>query len=151
VKTESVRPAKFGLDTSCLVPLLAEWHTRHRQTVAAYQERLAAGQRVVIAAHALLECFAVLTRLPGPLRTTPQTALRILELWFGKGTEICGLSPQDCWSAMGELAGSGRGGGRVYDAVIARATGRAGASVLLTWNVSEFLSVAPPGLEIREP
>ena len=106
---------------------------------------------MVIAGHALLECFAVLTRLPGSLRTPPQTALRILDLCFGDGTEICGLSPQDCWSAMGELAGSGRGGGRVYDAVIARATGRAGASVLLTWNVSEFLSVAPPGLEIREP
>lgn len=151
MKRESEKPARFGLDTSCLVALPAEWHTHHRRTVAAFQKRLAAGQQAVVAAHALLECFAVLTRLPGPVRTPSQTALRILDLWFEKGTEICGLSPQDCWSAMGELARSDRGGGRVYDAVIARATGRAGASALLTWNVSDFLPVAPSGLDMREP
>lgn len=151
MKSASAKPVKFALDTSCLVPLLAEWHPHHRQTVAAYQARLAAGQRVVVPAHALLECFAVLTRLPGPVRIPPQTARRILELSFGSGVEVCGLEPQDCWSAIAGLAGSGKGGGRVYDAVIALSTWRAGASVLLTWNVSDFLSVAPPGLEIREP
>jgi predicted nucleic acid-binding protein len=43
------------------------------------------------------------------------------------------------------------GGGIIYDAVIARTAFDAGASVLLTWNTRDFLRVAPPGLEIRQP
>jgi len=143
--------AKFGLDTSCLVALLAEWHPRHKLTMSGYEERLAAGQRVVIAAHALLETFAVLTRLPGPVRTTPRTAEEILRLNFRERAEICRLEADDCWEALGSLARAGIGGGRLYDAVIALATHRAGASVLLTWNTKDMILVAPPGLEIREP
>jgi predicted nucleic acid-binding protein len=43
------------------------------------------------------------------------------------------------------------GGVIVYDAVIARTAFDAGASVLLTWNTKDFLRVAQPGLEIRQP
>jgi predicted nucleic acid-binding protein len=116
-----------------------------------YERRLADGQRVVIAVHALLECFSVLTRMPSPFRTAPETAERALATYFRDGAEICGLDPEDCWSAITELARYGRGGGRIYDAVIALSTYRAGASLLLTWNVRDFLLVAPPGLEVREP
>jgi predicted nucleic acid-binding protein len=42
-------------------------------------------------------------------------------------------------------------GGLVYDAVIARSIFNAGARVLLTWNVQDFLQVAPAGLEIITP
>jgi predicted nucleic acid-binding protein len=144
-------PARFGLDTNCLVALVAEWHPRHRATVAGYERRLAAGQRAVIAGHALLECFSVLTRLPGPVRVAPQTAQRTLALSFGDRAEICGLEPEDFWTIMAELARTGRGGGLVYDAAIALASFRGGARLLLTWDVRDLLAVAPAGLEVVEP
>jgi len=93
----------------------------------------------------------VLTRLPSPRRALPETAAGVLAVYFGSDAEICGLDPEDCWSAITDLARYGRGGGRIYDAVIALSTYRAGASVLLTWNVKDFLLVAPPGLEVRVP
>jgi predicted nucleic acid-binding protein len=43
------------------------------------------------------------------------------------------------------------GGGRIHDALIAACTLAAGANVLLTWNVKDFLAVAPQGLEVRQP
>ncbi len=144
-------PARFGLDTNCLVALVAEWHPRHRATVAGYERRLAAGQRPVIAGHALLECFSVLTRLPGPVRVAPETAQRTLTLSFRDQAEICGLEPEDFWTLVAELARSGRGGGLIYDAAIALASFRGGARVLLTWNTRDVQAVAPAGLGVEEP
>lgn len=131
--------------------LLADWHPRHRATVNGYERRLAAGQRPVIACHALLECFSVLTRLPGPVRVPPQTAGHALRMAIGDQAAVCGLEPEDCWGILSDLAGAGRGGGLVYDAAIALACHRAGARVLLTWDVTHMQAVAPAGLEVVEP
>jgi predicted nucleic acid-binding protein len=42
-------------------------------------------------------------------------------------------------------------GGILYDAVIAHAAFNAGAGVLLTWNVRDFIRIAPVGLEVMTP
>jgi predicted nucleic acid-binding protein len=42
-------------------------------------------------------------------------------------------------------------GGRVYDAVIAACTERAGASTLLTFNVAHFRALLPPDVEVLAP
>jgi len=142
---------RFALDTNCLVALVAEWHPRHRATAAAYERRLAAGQELVIAGHALLECFSVLTRLPGAVRVPAETAERVLGLSFADRAEIAVLRPGDYWPIIRRLGQSGRGGGLVYDAAIALASFRAGARDLLTWNVKDLGAVAPPGLVVTEP
>jgi hypothetical protein len=56
-----------------------------------------------------------------------------------------------CWGIIRELAQAGRGGGQTYDAAIALATYRAGARLLLTWDLDDMQAVAPPGLAIAEP
>ena len=145
------RGVKFALDTSCLVALLAEWHERHRATVQAYEARIARGETLVIAGHAFLECFSVLTRLPPPLAATPQAAEEVLVKCLTGTGEIAGMTAEACRSAVRDLAGRGVGGGRVYDAIIARCCCDAGAAVLLTWNQRHFLSVAPTGLTVLEP
>ena len=50
-----------------------------------------------------------------------------------------------------EFARRGIGGARIYDAVIALCSYEAGATVLLTWDRSDFLPVAPAGLTVAEP
>jgi predicted nucleic acid-binding protein len=143
-------PVKFGLDTSCLIPLVAEWHKHHDQTTRDYRARLGRGERPVIAIHALLECYSVLTRLPHPVRVPASLAEQILAQYFAD-VEIAGVAPETAWLAIRSLAALDLGGGRIYDALIAATVRHAGASVFVTWNVKHFLSFAPAGLEIRQP
>jgi predicted nucleic acid-binding protein len=147
---KSKTPVKFGLDTSYLMPLLAEWHKHHEQTTRDYRARLSRGERPVIAIHALLECYSVLTRLPHPVRVPASLAEQILTQYF-TGVEIAGITAEIAWQAIHSLAGLDLGGGRIYDALIATTVLRAEASIFVTWNVKHFLALAPPGLEIRQP
>lgn len=147
---KSEAPLKFGLDTCYLIPLLAEWHQHHDSTTRDYRGRLGRGERPVIAIHALLECYSVLTRLPHPVRVPANLAEQILTQYL-TDVEIAGVTPETGWLAIHSLAALDLGGGRIYDALIAATVLRAGASVLVTWNVKHFLAIAPHGLEIRQP
>jgi toxin FitB len=139
----------FALETSCVVPLLSSWHEFHARTKQAYDARLARRQRLIIPAHVLLESFSVLTRMP--VRLSPEDARRLLQENFFKTAEAASLAGGAAWSSIQDLSLREMGGGIIYDAVIARTAFDAGASVLLTWNIKDFLRVAPPGLEIRQP
>ena len=101
--------------------------------------------------HAILECFAVLTRLPAPYRSMPEAAKLALEESFSRSALIAEMSPPEVWSAIDVVCRLGLGGGWGYDAAIAHCAARAGATVLLTWNAKHFLPIAPVGLEVREP
>ena len=63
------------LDANCLVAAAIAQHEHHRATVSELTRRRAAGQTLVMSAHAVLEAFAVLTRLPPPHRLAPADAL----------------------------------------------------------------------------
>ena len=141
---------RVAFDTNCLVALLCEWHECHQATRSAMDEARRAHYPLIIASHALLECFSVLTRLPAPHRIAPKEVEQALLQNFSRA-EVSAVDASMCWSTIHDLAERGLGGGRLYDAVIARSARAAGATVLLTWNVRDFLSVAPPGLEVREP
>jgi predicted nucleic acid-binding protein len=143
--------SKFGLDTSCLIPLLASWHEDHERTFAAFEGRLRRKERPVVAVHALTECYSVLTRLPKPHRLLPAQARELLSTTIVENCELVGLAAARTWTVMEELAARDLRGGMVYDALIAEATHHAGATVLLTWNVRDFLAIAPRGLDVREP
>ena len=141
---------RFGLDTSCLLPLVAEWHDRHEQTTKDYRARLHRGETPVIPIHAFLECYSVLTRLPHPVKTTPEAAAEVLTKYFAD-VEIAGLESKTGWFVIRSSASLGVAGGRIYDAVIAAAVVGAGASVLVTWNMKHFLGYAPSGLQVVQP
>jgi predicted nucleic acid-binding protein len=140
---------KFALDTSCLVALVSSWHEFHARTKQAYEARRRRHERLVVPVHVLLESFAVLTRLP--VRLAPEDAQRILEENFFQTAGIAGLAGGTAWAAVRELSRRGMGGGIIYDTAIALAALEAGASVLLTLNVKDFLRVAPAGLDIQAP
>jgi len=141
---------KIGLDTSFIVPLIAEPSEFHDRTWAAFQELREGGAEFVVTGHALLEAFSVLTRSPEPIKTLPREAERSLRDIFSNAI-MTRFDQDDAWTAIAHTISRGYHGGRIYDAVIALATFEAGARVLLTWNVKHFLTIAPFGLEIREP
>ena len=144
-------PVKFALDTSCLIALLLDWHELHSPTLAEYEARRHRGEIAIIPAHALLEAFSVMTRLPAAKRISPPDARDLLAGSFSTTAEVPDLPAAFCWETIEELAAQGTGGGLVYDATIALAAHRAGASVLLSWDRKDMLRVAPPGLAVRSP
>jgi predicted nucleic acid-binding protein len=100
-----------AVDTSIVVAALVQWHEGHE---AAREQ--AHGQ--VVPAHAYLESYAVLTRLPGPGPLDPRTARELLAAWFPPERVV----PPPAEAMVGlvhRMAVSGIGGGAAYDALVA--------------------------------
>ncbi len=136
------------LDTSCLVAAALPQHEHHDATVADLARRRGAGQAFVMAAHAVLEAYAVLTRLPPPHRLTPADALGVLDRTWGK-TETVALTGPESWRLVRQHAAAGVAGGRVYDGQMAACAQKAKADEILTWNVRHF--AAAPGVRVVAP
>jgi predicted nucleic acid-binding protein len=102
-----------------------------------------------MAAPALVETYAVLTRLPPPYRLRPADALAAMEgSWSHVGVEA--LDGTAVWPLLRALRDTGVGGGNTYDAVTAACARKAGVDVILTWNVADFEKVAPD-IEVTSP
>lgn len=125
------------LDTSCLVAAALPQHEHHRATVAELARRRAGGHVFLTAAHAVLEAYAVLTRLPPPHRLAPADALGVLDSNWGQ-TETAALTGAESWRVVRQHAAAGVAGGRVYDGQIAACARKTRADEILTWNVRHF-------------
>jgi predicted nucleic acid-binding protein len=141
---------RISLDADVVVDLISTDASRHAATMACYKERCDGGDEIILVENVLLEAFSVLTRAPKPTRLPPHEAVRSLQESFGDAITVPirhGLA----WDAIHHTLNRGFAGARVYDAAIALAAYEAGARLLLTWNVRHFISIAPVGLEIRQP
>jgi predicted nucleic acid-binding protein len=141
----------IGVDTSCLVPLISSWHEHHGATLSSLEALKEQNHTLIVATHAVLECFSVLTRLPERIRIPPREASERLFENIAQNFQMAGIDPDTCWSAIRHMSYRDLRGGLIYDAIIAHSCASAGATVLLTWDVQDFLRVAPPGLTIQEP
>jgi predicted nucleic acid-binding protein len=134
------RPTVF-CDTSVLVAAMYQPHQQHVRSRAVV-EGLAAKQGAC-ALHSLAECYAVLTRMPGPGPTpAPADVQGAVELVRASFTVIP-LTADDYASVLADLASRGLVGALVYDALILRCAAIARASVVYTWNERHFQRVAP--------
>lgn len=109
-------------DTSVLVAAFASWHPGH------HAARRALGEDVAIPAHALVETYSVLTRLPAPHRVAPDLAAG----WLRRRVRESVLHPDPATMAgLPSLAASnGVSGGAVYDALVGLTAANAGAELL---------------------
>lgn len=148
--THATRQRGTLLDASCLVALACAWHEHHEATRTDLERREQQGEKILLACHALVEAYAVLTRLPPPHRRSPEEAHAILRgSW--KDRESVSLSSREHWELLDSARAASIAGGRTYDALIAACARRANAAVLLTWNVSHFEGFGGSGLEIMSP
>ena len=138
------------VDANCLIAAVLPQHEHHQDTIADLTRRRAAGQTFVMATHALLEAYAVLTRLPPPHRLAPADAIAVLDRNWGT-SEAMALTGPETWKVLRHQAGLGIAGGRIYDAVIGACARKAKATEILTWNARHFsgartpLAVTPSG------
>jgi predicted nucleic acid-binding protein len=140
----------IALDSSCMVAAVCSWHERHAAVAAEIERRLAARGRLAIPTHALIEAYAVLTRLPPPHRIAPADAWAVLSANFVEPAKLVALGGPAHAVLLARLAAAGTGGGRTYDALIAGQAATAGADVLLTLNPRHF--EPPPGnVTVIEP
>ena len=130
--------AAFALDSSCTVAAVCTWHEHHRAAAAEIERRLARGERLAIAAHAVVETYAVLTRLPAPHRLAPADAWALVKANFVTHATVAALTAAGHTTLLDRLAAMGVGGGRTYDAVIAECAVEAKVDALLTFNPRHF-------------
>lgn len=100
----------ISCDTSVLVPALVSWHPEHAQVRGLLTEVTA------VPAHALLECYSVLTRLPAPHRIAPADAAAAVAGLPWRALPLPGRAHVALVPTMGS---SGVSGGAVYDALVA--------------------------------
>lgn len=109
------------VDTSVAVPLVLASHEAHELVRDAVGER-----SVALAGHALVETYAVLTRLPGDARLAPADAARLLAARFEPAVL---LDVRSARSAPSVFADHGIAGGATYDGLIALAARRSGLAL----------------------
>jgi predicted nucleic acid-binding protein len=112
-----------ALDTSVSIPALLSWHEHHDRCAS-----MAQGAR--IPAHALVETYSVLTRLPTPHRLDGPTAARLLGARFQED-DVLVPRPLLVRTLPATLAGAAIEGGASYDALVGL-TARMHGSTLLT-------------------
>ena len=121
-----------------MIAAVCGWHEHHARAVDAIERRLAKRHRMITPAHAMIETYAVLTRLPAPHRLAPADAWALVKTNFVEGGSIAAAPAAVQIAVLAELAASASGGGRTYDALIAATAAHAGADELLTFNPRHF-------------
>jgi len=92
------------------VAALASWHVAHESA------RLVAG-KAAIPAHARIETYSVLTRMPPPHRFGSELAAALLERWFPAARTLV-PAPALSHDLVARCADRGVAGGAVYDALV---------------------------------
>jgi predicted nucleic acid-binding protein len=135
-----------------MVAALCAWHERHEWIIQQLDQRLDAGERLVVAAPALVETYAVLTRLPPPHRLSPIITRSLLEAnLLDHASELVALDAESYRRLIGSAPDRDIAGGRVYDAVIVTCAQSAGVDALLTLNGRHFSSLIELGMGIVVP
>src|SRR5437870_12775386 len=94
---------RFMLDTNCMISVVSRVHPHHAAAVDEYNRRLDRGESLVIAAHALAECYSVLTRSPAPLRVPAGQAMAMLDQSFVQNGAVVALDGSDYVALLGSL------------------------------------------------
>jgi predicted nucleic acid-binding protein len=109
-------------DTSAIVAAFSPWHPQHGPAREALRD-----VRDLVA-HAELEAYSVLTRLPAPFRAEPAIAAEYLRRRF-PGSRIV-LPAAQRRSLVSRLAAAGVAGGKAYDALIGATAREAGRELI---------------------
>ena len=111
-----------------MVAAVCSWHEHHEAAANEIERRLAGRAKMIVAAPALVEAYAVLTRLPPPHRLSPQTALTLLENNFLRLATVIALTAKSyqnlLLAAIGACAEQGK------------------ASTVLTFNAGDFTALS---------
>ena len=138
----------FAIDSSCVIAAVCSWHESHERVFTALNARIGRGG-LVVPSHALLESYAVLTRLPPPHRLAPADAEAVLRGFLEEAT-LAALGASDQWPLLRALSAERIAGGASYDALILAIARKAKCRELWTLNTAHFLRFESD-IEIIDP
>src|SRR5687767_8215867 len=101
-------------DATVLVAAVVSWHERHRAAASCLETALAR-KSLVLPAPALVDAYAILTRLPAQHRLPHADAFHILRSSFSTA-RVSGPRTRDAWSALRRWSVAPIGGSDAYDA-----------------------------------
>lgn len=133
-----------------MVAAVCLWHEHQALVARSLERRFARGLSLVVAGHALLEAYAVLTRLPSPYRLAAADAWHLVSENFAHRASVRTCDGDSYVSLLSRLAASNVTGGRSYDALIANVLSQAGPIEFLTLNPKHFDRLAS-GLLVVDP
>lgn len=136
-------------DSSVLVAAAVKGHGHHVRALAALDEMMVKKHQGYLSAHGLAEVYAVLTRTPFRPPIYPSEAWQILETSFLRNLRMVALSPKEHQQVVRDCAVAGWAGGRVYDALHLRSAQKAKCDRLYTFNVRDFVALAPEDWQER--
>ena len=134
---------KVFLDTNVLVSAVVQQHESHARSLAVLERVQNEKDEGFVSGHSLAETYAVLTKLPPPLRHTPEQALLSIEENIVKYFKVTALTGQEYSALIREVALAGIQGGTVYDAVLLKCALKSEAEKIFTLNVRHFSNIAP--------
>lgn len=109
-------------DTSAVIAAFSSWNEHHKEAVAALADVRS------LPAHAMLECYSVLTRFPGGRALSGDAAVHELDLRYPEG--VHSLSAADRREVLRDLSSAGVFGGATYDGLVALEARAAGETLL---------------------
>jgi predicted nucleic acid-binding protein len=142
--------AHFLPDSTVMIAAVSSWHEHHAASVSEIDRRLSEGEAMVIAAPALVETYAVLTRLPAQHRLAPDICLAVLQVSFGS-YDVVALDASAYWPQLRAGPDRGVAGGRIYDALIFACAQSVDVDTLLTLNTRHFEQFGSATLRIVAP
>lgn len=140
-----------ALDTSTFIAALCAWHEAHDTCAKAINGAVDQGTALVLPAHALLEAYAVLTRLPPGHRIGPGDAALLIEKNQRVFAGFPAVPAQDLPELINEWSAHGYAGGRIYDLFIAEAAIRYGATEFWTLNPRHVTAYIADRLQVWNP
>ena len=140
---------RIGVDSSVLVAAL---HANHPIHAVATGWMISAMRKheLVVGSHSVLECYAVLTRLPGKWRISSEEALQLLRETVAANMTIADTPLKTAWDFLDSISVKNVTGGQAYDAWVIHALNSAKADRIATFNPAHFTSIAGK-LEVFDP
>ncbi|PNW44040.1 UNVERIFIED_CONTAM: twitching motility protein PilT [Euhalothece sp. KZN 001] len=129
---------KILFDTSVLVAALLVDHPNHNRAFSQLELAKRGKVQGYLSTHTLAELYAVMTRLPQPLRVLPNQAQEVITDLLAYLIPVS-LSPEEYQSAIARMVKFRLSGGGMFDCIIAEAALKVTADCLLTFNPKDFI------------
>lgn len=140
-----------AFDANILVAGLLSWHVQHTLVRPILVEWLGHSPKPVVPVQALVEAWAVMTRMPTPHGVSAADAASLLDGALKGRCRLGVLAEADGWRMLDALLDGKIVGGLAYDLQIVTCARAAGATRLYTCNERDFGRLTLAGIEIVNP